>query len=153
MPQLIEFAVVDCTPDVKALLRQETGLETPPSRLAQLFDEAMLEFDRLELLARTGTDGIDTLDPPPLGNVELLDARGRLGPDLFIKGNVDPVNNLLRVTPDGCYRDALNRIAIAGAAGGYILSTACSVPPHTPPENIAQLARAARDAATGPCHS
>jgi hypothetical protein len=47
MPQLIEFAVVDCTPDVKALLRQETGLETPPSRLSLLFDEAMLEFDRL----------------------------------------------------------------------------------------------------------
>jgi hypothetical protein len=103
--------------------------------------------DRLELMARTATDGIDTLDPPPLGNVELADARRRLGPDLFIKGNVDPVTTVLRGTPDGCYRDALDRISIAGGAGGYILSTACSVPPHAPPENIAQLARAARDAA------
>jgi hypothetical protein len=101
--------------------------------------------DRLELLAATGTDGIDTLDPPPLGNVDLADARRRLGPGVFIKGNVDPVNVVLRGTPETCYRDATARIAIAGAAGGYILSTACSVPPHAPPENIEALTRAACD--------
>lgn len=102
--------------------------------------------DRLELIAKTNTDGIDTLDPPPLGDVELADARRRLGPDLFIKGNVDPVNTVLRGTPEQCFKDSLDRIAIAGTAGGYILSTACSVPPHAPPENIASLARAAREA-------
>ena len=105
--------------------------------------------DRLELMAATGTDGIDTLDPPPLGNVDLADARRRLGSGLFIKGNVDPVNTILRGTPEGCYRDARERIRIAAAHGGYILSTACSVPPHAPPENILALARAASDAATG----
>lgn len=101
--------------------------------------------DRLELMVKTGTDGIDTLDPPPLGTVDLADARRRLPSTVFIKGNVDPVNTVLRGTPEGCYRDALDRIGIAGTAGGYILSTACSVPPHAPPDNIAQLARASRD--------
>lgn len=47
MPQLVEFAVVDCTPDLKALLRRETGVPAPPARLARLFDNAMEEFDRL----------------------------------------------------------------------------------------------------------
>jgi hypothetical protein len=103
--------------------------------------------DRLELMARTGTDGIDTLDPPPLGNVDLADAKARLRERLFIKGNVDPVNTVLRGSPERCYQDALHRIAIASEGGGYILSTACSVPPHAPPENILQLSRAARDAA------
>ena len=103
--------------------------------------------DRLELMAATGTDGIDTLDPPPLGNVDLADARRRLAGRLFIKGNVDPVNTVLRGTPEVCYRDALHRIRIAAEGGGYILSTACSVPPHAAPENIVQLSRAARDAA------
>jgi uroporphyrinogen-III decarboxylase len=102
--------------------------------------------DRLELMERTGTDGIDTLDPPPLGNVDLADARRRLSDRVFIKGNVDPVNTVLRRAPEDCYRDALERIGIAGAHGGYILSTACSVPPHAPPENIVQLARASREA-------
>lgn len=55
--------------------------------------------DRLELMAETGTDGIDTLDPPPLGTVDL----------------------------------------------GYILSTACSVPPHAPPENMHALVRAVEE--------
>lgn len=105
--------------------------------------------DRLELIARTGTDGIDTLDPPPLGTVDLADAKARLGGPprhMFIKGNIDPVNTIWRGSPEACYQDARARIAIASPGGGYILSTACSVPPHAPAENILQLARAASDA-------
>ena len=99
--------------------------------------------DRLDLMTETGTDGIDTLDPPPLGTVDLADARRQLGHGCFIKGNIDPVNTVLRGTPEDCYRDARARMAIAGRAGAYILSTACSVPPHAPPENVEQLVRAA----------
>jgi uroporphyrinogen-III decarboxylase len=102
--------------------------------------------DRLDEMAATGTDGIDTLDPPPLGTVDLADARRRLGTAVFIKGNVDPVNTVLRGTADECYRDARERIRVAGRRG-YILSTACSVPPHAPPENITALVRAAEAAA------
>ena len=95
--------------------------------------------DRLELMEETGTNGIDTLDPPPLGDVDLADARRRIGSRLFIKGNMDPVNTLLLGTPDGVLKDARARLETAKSDGGYILSTACSVPPRTPPENIAQL--------------
>jgi uroporphyrinogen-III decarboxylase len=102
--------------------------------------------DRLDLMAATGTDGIDTLDPPPLGTVDLADARRRLGTAVFIKGNVDPVNTVLRGSADACYRDARERIGVAGRRG-YILSTACSVPPHAPPANIEAIVRAAEAAA------
>jgi hypothetical protein len=102
--------------------------------------------DRLDLMEATGTDGIDTLDPPPLGTVDLADARRRLGSAVFIKGNVDPVNTVLRGSAEDCYRDARERIRVAGASG-YILSTACSVPPHAPPANIAAIVRAAGAAA------
>jgi uroporphyrinogen-III decarboxylase len=102
--------------------------------------------DRLDLMEATGTDGVDTLDPPPLGTVDLADARRRLGPAIFIKGNVDPVNTILRGSADECYRDARERIRVAGRSG-YILSTACSVPPHAPPANIAAMVRAAEAAA------
>ncbi len=101
--------------------------------------------DRLELMEETGTQGIDTLDPPPLGTVELADAVERLGGRLFIKGNMDPVNTVLKGTPESVQRDAAERIRIAGPGGGYILSTACSVPPAAPPENILAV-RAAADA-------
>jgi uroporphyrinogen decarboxylase len=102
--------------------------------------------DRLELMEATGTDGIDTLDPPPLGTIDLADAKARIGSRLFIKGNMDPVNTILRGTAGECYRDACARIATASPGGGYILSSACSVPPHAPPENIVSLVRAAADA-------
>jgi len=51
--------------------------------------------DRLELMLETGTQGIDTLDPPPLGTVALEEAVPVLEGRAFIKGNIDPVNTLL----------------------------------------------------------
>jgi uroporphyrinogen decarboxylase len=95
--------------------------------------------DRLELMAETGTQGIDTLDPPPLGNVELSDAKQRIGDRLFIKGNLDAVNVILNGTPESVLEEAKRCIMAAAAGGGYILSSACSIPPHTPPRNIEML--------------
>jgi uroporphyrinogen decarboxylase len=102
--------------------------------------------DRLDLMERTGTDGIDTLDPPPLGTVDLAEARRRLSARIFIKGNIDPINTVLRGTPHDCYDAALERLAAAGP-NGYILSTACSVPPRAPAENITAISRAAKESA------
>jgi len=99
--------------------------------------------DRLDLLEETGTDGIDTLDPPPLGNVDLAEAKRRVGERLFLKGNVDPVATVLLGTPEAVLEDAARRVAIGGPGGGYILSTACSVPPGAPPGNVRQLVAAA----------
>jgi uroporphyrinogen decarboxylase len=79
--------------------------------------------------------------------VDLAEAKRVLAGRVFIKGNLDPVNTVLRGTAEDCYRDARERIRIASPGGGYILSTACSVPPHAPPANIAVLARAVEEAA------
>jgi uroporphyrinogen decarboxylase len=95
--------------------------------------------DRLDLLMATGTNGIDTLDPPPLGTVDLRDAKRATAGRAFIKGNIDPVNTVLAGTPDDVRRAARERIATAGPGGGYVLSTACSVPPGAPPANIVVL--------------
>ncbi|MDW8078549.1 MAG: uroporphyrinogen decarboxylase family protein [Thermoguttaceae bacterium] len=98
--------------------------------------------DRLELMAATGADGIDTLDPPPLGNVDLPDAKRRVGGRLFIKGNVDPVNTLLSKSRQEVFADAMWRLTVAGPGSGYILSSACSVAPRVPPENLLALVEA-----------
>ena len=95
--------------------------------------------DRLELMEQTGTAGIDTLDPLPLGNVELRDAKIRIGGRLFIKGNLDPIRVLLEGNPETVRAAAIRCIEAAAAGGGYILSSACSVPPHAPPENLEVL--------------
>ncbi len=90
--------------------------------------------DRLDLVLATGTDGVDTLDPPPLGTVELEDAVPVLKGKVFIKGNIDPVNTLLRGDEHKVREAVLHRLRVAQAGGGYILSSACSVPPGVRPE-------------------
>lgn len=95
--------------------------------------------DRLDLMLETNTNGIDTLDPPPLGTVDLEEAKSILAGKAFIKGNIDPVNTLLHASADQIKRDVEWRINVGKENGGYILSSACSVAPKTPPKNIELL--------------
>jgi len=106
--------------------------------------------DRLELMVDTGIDGIDTLDPPPLGSIDLEDAKRRIGDRVFFKGNIDPVNTLLKKSREEVRQDALRRLAVGSPGGGYILSSACSVSPRVPPENLTVLVEASRQFGTPP---
>jgi len=101
--------------------------------------------DRLDLVMESNTNGVECLDPPPLGNVELADAKRLTQGKIFIKGNIDSVNVLLRKTAAEVKEDARQRIEIAKPGGGYILSTACSVAPHVPLENLEILYEAAEE--------
>jgi hypothetical protein len=101
--------------------------------------------DRLDLMERTGTHGLECLDPPPLGNVDLPQAKERLRGKLFIKGNVDSVNTLLRKDIGGVAADVRQVLDIGPAGGGYILSTACSIAPPVRPENIREMVRLGHD--------
>lgn len=98
--------------------------------------------DRIDLMADAGYDGVDTLDPPPLGNTEIEEVKDRLGGRIFLKGNIDPVNILKNGSPGEVYAKARGLAEKVGKTGGYILSSACSVSPATPPENILELYRA-----------
>ncbi len=101
--------------------------------------------DRLEWMAETGTQGIDTLDPPPLGNIELAQAKQRIGDRLFIKGNLDSVALLNCATPAQVIAQAAACLRAGAPGGGYILSTACSVAPRVEPWKLELLAEVARD--------
>jgi len=95
--------------------------------------------DRLELMIASGADGIECLDPPPLGNMELSDALRVIGGRCFVKGNVDSVNSLLRGTPADIQADLRQRLEAATGFPGFILSTACSIAPRVPREHVMLL--------------
>jgi uroporphyrinogen decarboxylase len=99
--------------------------------------------DRLDLMLETTTDGIDALDPPPLGTVELADAAALLKGRAFIKGNIDPVNTLLLGDEAKVREAVLDRLRVAAPGGGYVLSTACSVAPRTRPELVELMSEVA----------
>jgi hypothetical protein len=95
--------------------------------------------DRLDLMEATGTQGVDTLDPPPLGNGDLATAKRDFGERLFFKGNLNSVALLNYTTAEEVLAEATNRIEIGKPHGGYILSTACSVAPGVEPWKIELL--------------
>jgi uroporphyrinogen-III decarboxylase len=95
--------------------------------------------DRLDLMEATGTMGVDTLDPPPLGSVELAQAKSEIGDRLFIKGNMNSVALLKYQDRDQILEHARERITQGKAGGGYILSTACSVAPRVEPWKLELL--------------
>lgn len=95
--------------------------------------------DRLELMVEAGISGLECLDPPPLGDVSLAEAKERIGKKVFIKGNIDPVHVLLNGNREKVIEDAKNHINWGKPGGGFILSTACSIAPHTSRENIQVL--------------
>lgn len=96
--------------------------------------------DRLELMRESGISGLECLDPPPVGNVDLEDAFNRVGDDLFIKGNIDSVNTLL-LGDDEKVRTDVGRILDIGMkkGKGFILSTACSIAPEVSKEHLLML--------------
>jgi uroporphyrinogen-III decarboxylase len=104
--------------------------------------------DRLERIAQAGFDGIDTLDPPPLGTVDLEDAKRRVGDRVFFKGNIDPVHTLLEKGREEVLADALWRLEVGSPGSGYILSSACSVSPRVKPENLTALVEASEEFGT-----
>ena len=95
--------------------------------------------DRIGAMAEVGYDGVDTMDPPPLGDTDIAKVKRDFGDRLFLKGNLDPVNLLLKGSAEAIRGRAAELIGTAGQGGGYILSTACSVSPGTDPRNIAIL--------------
>jgi len=97
--------------------------------------------DRIEILADSGTNGIECMDPPPLGDITLDAAKSRVGERIFLKGNLDSVNILLQASDDEVEEVVKNTIQAGKNNGGYILSSACSISRDVNPERIKSISK------------
>jgi len=95
--------------------------------------------DRLEVFADTGVNGIECMDPPPLGNVTLAEAKQKIGNRISLKGNIDSVNVLLLADDDNVDQIVGETLQAGKPDGGFVLSTACSVAQDVKPERIRRL--------------
>ncbi len=89
--------------------------------------------DRVDLMVKTSTLGLDALDPPPLGNGDLCKTKEEFVDKLFIKGNMNAVELLDMKTEEEVIAHASEKLRIGMPNGGYILSTSCSVSPRMEP--------------------
>jgi len=104
------------------------------------------KMDRtLEFLADAGADVIETLSPPPMGDVDLASAKQRVGKRVCLKGNVDQVNVILPGTPAEIRQAVEKTVSVGAPGGGFILSTSDSIRPETPSENVQAFFEAARE--------
>jgi len=95
--------------------------------------------DRLDLLVATGTQGCDTLDPPPLGDGDLERAKRDFGRQLFFKGNMNAVGLLDFTTEAEVVQEVKEKLRIGMPGAGYILDVACAVAPHVEPWKLELL--------------
>ncbi|MFA6108071.1 MAG: uroporphyrinogen decarboxylase family protein [Candidatus Latescibacterota bacterium] len=90
----------------------------------------------LERFAAIGIDGLNVLEPPPIGDTLLPDAKARIGDRVCLIGNIQ-YDDLARGTPvevDQLVREAIEQ---GGPGGGFILCP-CAAPYERPiPEKAA----------------
>lgn len=76
----------------------------------------------LELIASNGCDCMEPFAPPGMGgDVNLAEAKRRIGGLVCMKGGFDQGNVLQRGTPEQVYQAVLQAFGDAGTGGGFIL--------------------------------
>jgi uroporphyrinogen-III decarboxylase len=86
----------------------------------------------LEMLADTGADVVEPLDP--LGGVSVADARARIGHRVGLMGGVNTLT-LAQGTPEQVRAEAI-QVCREGGPQGYVLAAGDMVPPNTPLSNL-----------------
>ena len=84
----------------------------------------------LESFARTGTDSLNVLEPPPLGDVILADAKRRIGDRVCLVGNIqyDDLAAASETEVDEMVQACIEQ----GAPGGGFMLSLCAAPYEVP---------------------
>ncbi|MCX5637008.1 MAG: uroporphyrinogen decarboxylase family protein [Planctomycetota bacterium] len=88
----------------------------------------------LPVMAGLGADIIDCD-----WQVDMKQARRILGPKAVLAGNLDPVNAVMKSTPEKIRQDLKAVYEIVG--NPYFVGAGCEIPPDTPVENLMALCR------------
>jgi len=92
----------------------------------------------------TDLDCFNPLEKPPMGDIELAEARAIAGKKMALMGNLHTTDIMLRGTPADVIRESRKAIDDAGKDGGFILSTGDQCGRDTPDENIFAMIEVAK---------
>ncbi|MBN1352744.1 hypothetical protein JXJ21_25370 [candidate division KSB1 bacterium] len=79
-------------------------------------------MDYLERFWEMGVDAIEPLEAPPLGNVDLVEAKKRIGDRMLLSGNI-PSHDFVRMTRDEVRTSVKQTLSAAARGGGFTLRT------------------------------
>jgi uroporphyrinogen decarboxylase len=92
----------------------------------------------------TDVDVMEPMEEPPGGNVDLAEAKRRVGNKLAIKGNINTFDFMLNATPQQVEEKCKRLIDDAGCDGGFILSTGDQCGRDTPHANLFKMVEVAK---------
>jgi uroporphyrinogen decarboxylase len=96
----------------------------------------------VEAMCAAGVEGV-SLDAPETG-IDLPAAARRVGTNVAVIGNVNPVGRLLHGTPAEVEAEVGRLLAAMEPFPNFVLSSGCDLPQETPIENIKAFMRAGR---------
>jgi len=117
------------------LMRQQAELVHRYGGLYHVYDDGKM-MRTLGDYVDAGADVVETLTPPPVGDVDLAEAKRLYGARTCLKGYVDLLYVLKMGTVEQVRETVRQAIAVAAPGGGFILGTSDSIREGTPPENI-----------------
>ena len=117
------------------LIKENIELVHSYGALHHYYDDGAMD-KTVDWVAAAGADLVETLAPPPLGDVDLAEVKQRIGHLTCLKGNVDQVNLIWRGTPAEVREAVRAALEVAAPGSGFILSTADSIRPESPRENV-----------------
>ncbi len=88
-------------------------------------------------------DSMEPIEPPPSGNVDVVEAKKRYGHKLAFKGNLNTTGFMLFAKPQEIVDECKRLIDTVGRDGGFILSTGDQCGRDTPDQNIVAMVETA----------
>lgn len=109
-----------------------------------LYDDGKC-MDVMEYYGESGTDILETLTPPPVGDVDLAKTKKMIGEKVCLKGFIDLIYVVQLGTPELVRNTIKEAIDIAAPGGRFILGNSDSFREGTPWENIETYFKYARE--------
>ena len=137
-PEIFEDMQLE-TLKVITRMYKEAGVPT-------MFHSCGISRALLPILAeQTDLDGIQPLEPPPTGDIDLAETKREFGDRLALMGNLNTPELMLRGTVEEVFDASCAAIEAAKENGGFILSTGDQCGRDTPDENIFAMVRAVEE--------
>jgi len=124
-------------------LTEMTSVVHAAGGTVNLYDDGKL-MGLIDVVADCDVDVLQTLTPPPVGDVDLAEVKRRIGDRVCLMGYTDLLYVIQKGTPDLIDRTVREAVEIAAPGGGFILGTSDSIRDGTPIENVRAYFDAAR---------
>jgi len=125
------------------LLKEHVDLVHSYGAIYNFYDDGKC-MKIIDTLKKCGIDIIETLTPPPVGDIDLAEVKRRIGKQVCLKGYIDLLYVIKMGTPDLIKNKVKEAIEIAAPGSGFILGTSDSIRDGTPLKNVRAYFNAAR---------